>query len=296
MAEFREFVSDGGAGLREMFRDAGLQPKRLRLGFGRNIRKTPYVVFDHRTYPQIEAHLFTIADSAMWIPEILPNGDVIIFDTFEWYEGCGFADLEAWRTLAWMCLAGGISGVMEWLEPYRSEPIADERWAHQERDFLAGLYEVPPNEPMPVKSFIGGVDHSIRRHIRELNRLGFPTIECCSGISRDHPKGGSMLPYVFFDDEAYCDVSAHLFTLANMAGWEPSFGAHGYDVMLGYSIDALDDEYLKAWDELVAAARKLDPVLKEYRKLMDRHENTMYAVERMQRDYTLKNIPEALGR
>jgi hypothetical protein len=281
-----EFLADA-RDLRWCFRDSGLRPKKIQLALGAHEKKTPYVVFDHTTYPQIEAHLFTIADSAFWIPEFLPDGDVIIYDYFEWYEGCGFDDVEHVRVNLWDLLLGAVTGIMKWLEPYRKRLQHEGRpgvmWAHHEKEFGAAQCEVHDNEPEPIDAFIDDVDQSIRPHIRELNELGFPTICSRSGIQSDHDRA-AMLPFVMFDDETYLDISAHLFTLGDMAGWNPSFAAHGYDVSLDFSYDVLDEEYAQAWDRFLSAARNLVPVLKDYRRLVDVDENTDYGWGRYHRE------------
>lgn len=140
-----------------------------------------------------------------------------------------------------------------------------------------------------------GVDKSIKRHIRELNEFGFATTSSCSGMARDHPERRPMLPYVMFDDESYFDVSAHLFSLADMAGWQSSFGAHGYDVAIEYNIDGLDEDYMEAWGELVEAARKLGGALSEYRSLVDEAEFTRYAWDRRERDAAKQLMPRAVA-
>ncbi|MFW9887729.1 MAG: hypothetical protein ACFFER_06070 [Candidatus Thorarchaeota archaeon] len=279
--------------------EAGLTPVQLNLGMGRHADCTPYLVLDHRTYPGLEANLFTIADSAMWIPEFMPNGNIIMYDPIDpdTHREIGYDTVSDMRADTWGMLLGGIEAVMEWLKPYRERVSKgkrpDVRWAHHEVEWWAGLWEIPEYEPMEVDSFIDHVDKSVRLHIRELNELGFPTDECCSGLERDHKEQRAMLPYVMFDCESYFEVSAHLFTLGNIAGWSCSFGAHGYHVMLDLPYDDVDEGYMKAWDELVGAARKLGPVLESYRELVDESEFTYFAWLRRQRDGAKEVAPEA---
>ncbi|MHA1903672.1 MAG: hypothetical protein ACW977_06870 [Candidatus Thorarchaeota archaeon] len=281
----------------KVLRGAGLKPKKLQLGLYENSQSIPFVVLDHRTYPGIEAHLFTIADSAMWIPELTPAGDIILYEPSKWYEGCKYDSIVDWRIDSWGMLLGSVESVMEWLEPYRESVTSgirpDTIWAHHEVEWWTALWEIPENEPQNVDDFIKGIDESISPHIKELNVLGFATTGCCSGMALDHPDSRPMLPYVVFDDESYFDAGAHLFTLADMAGWTPIFGAHGYDVFVEYNLDGLDEEYIEVWGELVYAARKLGPILKEYRSLVDEAKNTMYAWDRRQRDAAKKLTPKA---
>jgi hypothetical protein len=235
-SEFPPTMPDSEKYVHTVFRGVGLIPKRLQLGLDKNSQSIPYVVLNHRTYPGIEAHLFTIADSAMWIPELTPSGDIILYEPSKCYEGCGYDSIEDWRIDSWGMLLGAVEGIMEWLEPYRRSVAngirPDTIWVHHEIEWWTALWEIPENIPQQVDDFIMGVDVSIRPHIRELNELGFATTGCCSGMERDHPDSRPMLPYVVFDDESYFDASAHLFTLADMAGWTPIFGAHGYDVFV----------------------------------------------------------------
>ncbi|MFQ5831222.1 MAG: hypothetical protein ACE5H4_00775 [Candidatus Thorarchaeota archaeon] len=126
-----------------VFCGVGLTPKRLRLGLGNDSQTIPYVVIDHRTYPGIEAHLFTIADIAVWIPELMSTGDVILYEPFEWHEDCGYDSIEDWRTDAWAMLLGALEGVMEWLGPYLERVAQGMRpdvvWAHDQVEWWTAL-------------------------------------------------------------------------------------------------------------------------------------------------------------
>ena len=58
---------------------------------------------------------------------------------------------------------------------------------------------------MPISTRVNGIniDASFAEHIRELNRLGYKTRFCCSGVLQDHPEGpfGGENGYISFSDE-----------------------------------------------------------------------------------------------
>ena len=208
----------------------------------------PYLVLDHEMYCGVEAHLFTGADIALWIPELLPSGDVVIYFPIRKLKENKLT-LSQRRLVAWDILLHDLNWVMEKAQEGRvkyGEP--SEIWAHTERE-EDGYFEIPENEPIPIDKIIRCVDTSIVEVILELNRNGFATVSSCSGLEQDHDGVRPFNPYVTFDDEYYHDVSAHLFTLGEAAGWDPSFGAHGFDVFLD-CVEHGDTAVLEAWNRL----------------------------------------------
>ena len=149
-----------------------------------------------------------------------------------------------------------------------------ESWAHCERE-PEGYFEIPENRPTPIDKIVRLVDTYIREVIVALNRSGFVTIESCSGLKQDHQGKTSIEPYVCFDDEYYLDVSAHLFTLASASGWDPTFGAHGFDVLF-YTDAEGDKEIKRAWGRLEDMAGEFGEYLEEYRDLVEPREGYYY--------------------
>ena len=65
-----------------------------------------------------------------------------------------------------------------------------------------------------------------------------------------------------FDERTFPRSSAHLFTLADITGWIPSYGPHNFDIefrLLG------PEGSERFWDNLVTAAKRLAELLHEYR-------------------------------
>ena len=58
---------------------------------------------------------------------------------------------------------------------------------------------------MPITTKVNGIDidASFAEHIKELNRLGYKTRWCCSGLLQDHPEGpfGDENGYISFSDQ-----------------------------------------------------------------------------------------------
>ncbi len=249
--------------------EAGLSVKGLHIGLGNQSYKIPYVHLGHTTYPGVEAHLFTIADSALWIPSFTSSGDVVIFRPAKLDEGIDRISLENSRSEAWQKLLAAVEEVVNLLTSHREYAIRGYNlgmvWAHHEVKWYRSLRDAPEHEQSPIDEILGYVDASIRPHIQELNELGFMTIESCSGLADDHPNREPYRPYVMFDDRVYINVSAHLFTVADIAQWMPSYGPHAFDVVL----QQRDNEnVVSAWSRLVAAARTLEPLVRQYRSIM----------------------------
>lgn len=248
---------------------AGHLAKRVQLGVLSRIDEVPYVVLSHTVYPGVEAHLFTAADAALWIPAFTSLGDVVLYEPKELDEGKSPDALESTRSEAWQRLFTAVEKIANLLTSYREYVdqgyIPSMVWAHHEAEWYLGIREAPDHESRPVDEFLDYVDVSIRPHIRELNELGFITIESCSGLADDHADREPYRPYVMFDDRAYIDVSAHLFTVADIAQWIPSYAPHGFDVVVHQRVG---EDTENAWNRLVEVARVLAPLLKQYRELV----------------------------
>ncbi len=249
---------------------AGQSVRTLNLGLGAQDSDVPHIVLGHEVYLGVEAHLFTIADSALWLPVFRQSGDVIIYRPRELDKGSSGTILKKARSNAWRRLLTAFEQLTDLLKPYMKwvdqGAIPKVVWAHHEAQWHLGLRDAPDHEPPSIDAFLEYVDKSIRLYIREINALGFATKESCSGLLDDHPDREPYQPYVMFDDRVYPDVSAHLFTLADIAQWIPSDGPHGFDVMIQQSIG---DDIPAAWNRLVIASRALSSMLKQYRNLIN---------------------------
>jgi hypothetical protein len=65
-----------------------------------------------------------------------------------------------------------------------------------------------------------------------------------------------------FDERVYPRSSAHLFTIADIAGWIPSYGPHQFDIELRLN-DSVGAE--RFWDSLVTTTREITSLLHDYR-------------------------------
>ena len=272
----------------------------LNYAVSNEVNDIPYVVFGSEIYRGCEAHYFTIADMSLWIPELLPSGDVVIYYPLRKLEDRHPDALLRRRTLSWEFLTMNFEEIMErlWVKTQHNHESTDE-WAHNEREpegffknfpFPIGekLKNIdsscigPENTPTPIDKIPRRVDGSIIDTILELNKAGFATTESCSGLKKDHEGDAPFPAYVCFDDEYYHDVSAHLFTLAEIAGWDPCWGAHGYDVLL-YAVADGKKETEKAWERLTASSKQLGEGLSEYRNLVEHGEGYYFSRFRNER-------------
>ncbi|MFW9793412.1 MAG: hypothetical protein ACFFEE_03845 [Candidatus Thorarchaeota archaeon] len=218
--------------------------------FSAKAQESLQIVFDHTSYPGVEAHLFTIADAASWHPELTLESDVLV---------SGLTD-------SWNNFHEYLHQVMENLEQYRQGLkhgiIPTSHWVYHEFNWYRENWEGPPHEVKPAETFLHLVDESIQPHIKALNCLGFLTTQSCSGLPKDHTDREAYQPYVMFDERIYPRSSAHLFTIADIAGWIPSYGPHRFDVELRLN-DSADAE--RFWDRLVSTARAITAMLHDYR-------------------------------
>jgi hypothetical protein len=131
----------------------------------------PFIEFDRTSYPGCEAHLFTIADTSLWMPE-LNSATAVVLRGPENYSD---------RSNSWMKLLSVTQELMESLEKYRQGLkhgiIPSTHWIYHEIKWYRKNWEGPLHELKPVEGFLHSVDESIRTHIKELNDLGFPTTQ-----------------------------------------------------------------------------------------------------------------------
>ncbi|UCH05553.1 MAG: hypothetical protein JSW05_05150 [Candidatus Thorarchaeota archaeon] len=248
---------------------AGYLVHAMQLGMKSQTDEVPFIVLSHEVYPGVEAHLFTIADAALWLPAFNHVGDIVLYRPreFDGVESAGV--IEKARSDAWNMLLSAVERIGNLLTPYKehvSQGITPKTvWAHHETQWHLALRDAPDHEAQPVDKFIDDVDSSIRPHIRELNELGFATKESCSGILDEHPDREPYRPYVMFDDRVYLDASAHLFTLADIAEWIPGPGPHGFDVSFHQNVG---EDIQDAWQRLRKAAHSFAPLINQYRTLV----------------------------
>jgi hypothetical protein len=224
------------------------------LGIDGDVR--PQIEFDHSSYPGVEAHLFTIADASSWQPELTPSANVILHELSN----------EDDQYNSWNKLLETMDTIMSSLEEYQQGLmhgiIPSSHWIYHEIQWYRKNWEGPPHELTPVESILHLIDESIKKHIKELNELGYQTTQSCSGLAKDHTDREPYLPYVMFDERIYPKSSAHLFTLADISGWIPSYGPHNFDIELKLASEEGAERF---WDILVKSAKELTSLLQDYR-------------------------------
>jgi len=244
-----------------LLRNNGFDVLTVTTGLIEEPAEQPMIIFDHRSYPGVEAHVVTAANSAHWIPKIDDNGDVIVYYPH--------SSNNEEHLLAWERLLGVLSKLAGLVHTYRNRVLTgclpSILWAHHEIEWYRELRRAPYHERQNTSNFIDYVDPSIRNHIAALNDYGFDTIESCSGLPQDHPDRNPYRPYVMFDERAYPSCIPHLFTLADIAEWIPSYAPHNFDVYIRIQ---RHHPIVKAWNRLVQSARILDSILKPYRQLV----------------------------
>ena len=235
----------------------------------------PYLILDHDSYSGGEAHFFTVADLAVWIPELLPSGDVVLYYPLRLLDDKHPDALSRKRTISWEILAFSFDQIMHKIRVAGAHRFSStDTWAHNERE-PEGYIEIPENDPIPIDKILRRVDTSIKETILELNKAGFATIESCSGLKKDHEGSKPFQPYVALDDEYYLDVSAHIFTIAEASGWDPCWGAHGFEVLI-YATDESEKELENAWKKLGEVAKEFGEELESYRELVEPWQETFY--------------------
>ena len=253
--------------LARVFRNYDLAVKELQVGLGVASPEKPSVVIDHTSYPGVEAHLFTIADAALWNAQFTSDRDVLLSHSVIDLEAKEQADPIDASIQAWSRLASVLSSIMGCMKFYKESIVRGQYgtviWGQHATEWHRELWESRIHEYVPPSEFIDYVDTSIRPHITELNDLGFATVESCSGMMIDHPDREPYRPYVMFDERSYLGAAPHFFTLGDMAGWETMYAPHGFDVYVRvFTGDDIED----AWARLVTNARILGPSLSVHRK------------------------------
>ncbi|MGY5875680.1 MAG: hypothetical protein RTU30_08035 [Candidatus Thorarchaeota archaeon] len=247
---------------------SGFSARSIQLGIDSQTEQTPFIIFDHTTYPGVEAHLFTVADASLWLPAFTSSGDVVLYRPNEQDVNQDSSSLKK-RIEAWQELLVAIVEISNLLKPYKTRLeqgwIPRIIWAHHESEWHHGLRDAPDHEVRPISEFLDYVDPSIRPCICELNECGFITKESCSGLLDEHPDRDPYRPYVMFDDRVYVGMSSHLFTLADIGQWIPSYGPHGFDVVVRQQ---LGDYNEIAWNRLIDVARQLSPLISNYQILI----------------------------
>ncbi len=214
------------------------------------------IILSHESYPNFEAHLFTIADAAGWYPRLIKSGNL---------------ELRCPANSSPDRFLGATNELMRKLESYRSRVAAGDIpsfiWAHHETSWHRFVWNASIWTALIPDDFIGYVDLSIRPHILKLNELGFQTKESCSGLLEEHPDREPYYPYVMFDERAYPGITPHLFTLADLASWTSKYAPHNFDVYLKAPRGV---KILDSFENLVRNAEFLHLLLKEHSQVIDK--------------------------
>ncbi|TFG12390.1 hypothetical protein EU537_09510 [Candidatus Thorarchaeota archaeon] len=247
--------------IKGLFAEHDLEVVSVDIGEKRTKRELR-VVFSHLSYPNVEAHIFTAADAAGWTPRLDSVGDIEIRHPIVKSEN----ETESGLTK----LSGSFRLLMGRLRAFRQNigkgEIPDTIWAHYEPRWHRALWSPPHHTPRHVEEFIRYVDPSIRRHISQLNDLGFATIESCSGLLEEHQDREPYWPYVMFDERVYPGAAPHLFTLGNVAGWDVGYAPHNFDIYLRVKRGKV---ILQSFDRLVGSAAFLCSLIRNYREMLN---------------------------
>ena len=112
-----------------------LPHKDLNYAVNNECTDIPYLVLDQRAHFGVEAHIFTSADMALWIPELLPSGDIVIYFPIRKLDAESRITLAQRRMFAWDLLTHSLDWVMHKVQTGRAEyGDPSESWAHCERE------------------------------------------------------------------------------------------------------------------------------------------------------------------
>jgi hypothetical protein len=252
-----------------ILRETGYAVRKVQVGTGSDLNEIPCLILEKKAYPGAEAHLFTIADAALWIPAMTPTGDILLYRPPFPDESKNGSAVEKARVQSWRRLMLTYLQISKLLGPYKKSLeegyIPSVTWAHYDAEWFRNIREAPDPTPRLVHDFIHSVDESIRTNIQFLNESGFSTIESCSGLPNEHLDREPYRPYVMFSERSYQGVAAHLFTLADIAQWIPGCAPHSFDIVIKQKTD---DEMEAAWNRLLMAIQALSPLIKEYQELI----------------------------
>ncbi|MFW9909254.1 MAG: hypothetical protein ACFFEF_11825 [Candidatus Thorarchaeota archaeon] len=239
----------------QRLRNHGLKVISCMPSFRESLDSHPSLLVSHESYPNVEAHLFTAANASGWLPRLLATGDVEM-SCFSTVEGYPFA---------WMRLLDTVDNLMAHLKSYRlrlaSGDVPSFIWAHHEFQWHRTLWNSSLHPSIRPTEFIDYVDPSIRPHILKLNEYGFLTMESCSGLQEEHLNRAPYWPYVMFDERVYPGIAPHLFTLADISGWNAKYAPHNFDAYLKVR---RGEHALRAFDTLVDSAGYLKALLQDY--------------------------------
>ena len=237
----------------------GFEVLSLSTGLNDAPRVNPVITIDHRSYPGVEAHLFTAANSAFWIPRLDESGDIVLSFTN--------SNNDEESIFAWENLLGILGRLSELLYRYRDRVLSGSVpgviWAHHDGEWYREMRNAPYHEKQNVETFIDYVDPLIRRHIIALNDYGFATLESCSGFPQEHLDRDPYRPYIMLDERAYSGCIPHFFTLADIADWIPSYAPHNFDVYIRIQRHR---PIIEEWNRLVQSAKALNGILLPYRQ------------------------------
>ncbi|TFG06651.1 hypothetical protein EU538_09955 [Candidatus Thorarchaeota archaeon] len=232
---------------------------------GRKHESPDYLRLDHTSYPGCEAHAFTLAHAARWTGALDMHGDIILAhdagSQINEEAGSPSPSGSGWERLASVALDLGerLRGYRGRIEQGHYPGVV---WGSHAQTWFRAMWAVSYLPPPVVDKFIDYVDYFIRPHIIRLNELGFWTKESCSGLPEEHPDREPYWPYVMFEERTYPLAVPHLFTLADLAGWIPTYAPHDFDV---YVRAPKGHAFSESWKSLVESAEYLAAILEPYR-------------------------------
>lgn len=224
---------------------------------------------DHTSYPGCEAHAFTLAHAVMWGATLDANGDILLIcDLASGTEEDPESRLlleSRWDALCSVTcdLGARLNSYRVWIEQGHMPGVV---WGSSAQVWFRTMWSAFDVARPRIGDFIDYVDELIRPHIVRLNELGFWTKESCSGLIEDHPDREPYWPYVMFEERAYPSASAHLFTLADLAGWVPTLAPHNFDI---YVRARKNQDIYDSWVDLVGCAEYLESLLRPYRRIVN---------------------------
>ncbi len=241
----------------------------LEASLGREEEYWSWLRLDHASYPGCEAHAFTLSQAVTWGATLDSNGDILLICD----AGPGTDEdhhprllLESrWDALCSVTrdLGALLTSYRVWIEQGHMPGVV---WGSGAQTWFRTMWPASNIERPRISDFIDYVDELIRPHVVRLNELGFWTKESCSGLVEDHPDRQPYWPYVMFEERTYPWASAHLFTLADLAGWIPTYAPHNFDI---YVRAREKEDLYDSWIRLVDCAEYLESLLRPYRGIVN---------------------------